>query len=120
MRQKITKGQKWTYVTREGETDSILTILELDKEKEIAHISLDHLKIKNTKSGEIILTSIEHLPVTINKLKENIKTMVDVVNVNKNEGYLYWEEMYNKNEAGIWSIDIASIVEIIEGTYNNS
>ena len=60
---KFKPGQVWSYLTRQRESDSTLTILEVDRSAMvgiIVHIRVDGLQAHNPK-GEIV-PSIEHMP----------------------------------------------------------
>lgn len=121
MKDKIEKGQVWSYRTRKGEEHSLLTIIDIQNlsNSKIAHVSIDGIEIKDFKTGDVLSYSISHLPIDLEILKVALRELKFYTEISENEGYLYWKAEYEKGKAGIWSIDIVEVIEMTERSSND-
>ena len=121
MKNKIKEGQVWSYKTRTSEEGSRLTIIKTDGHDKdlVIHIKIDGLKLIAKDSGDVIGTSIEHLPINLEMFKKSVRKIESVVESSINEGYLHWKKLFDKGNAGVWSIEIADAIEMTEETYNS-
>ncbi|AHM59263.1 hypothetical protein D770_04980 [Flammeovirgaceae bacterium 311] len=115
-------GQTWRYHTRNGENNSTLTIVKVEKLKNdtIIHIALSGLKIKHplVKSG--VSESIDHLPFSkeaiLNSVIEQIGSQSQLPDFM--EGYVQWKEAYESGNGGIFTITVKEAVGYVEQTMN--
>lgn len=118
---KYSVGQEWKYKTRQGEENSTLKILKINKYPDsgkVIHISVKGLKMKNPHHPEGIADKISHLPITedaldksIISIKNNIRQMPDSTEM---DGYSYWKKEFEKGDAGVFSIPVSEIVSLME------
>lgn len=117
---QLATGQLWRYHTRPGEESSRLIINRIDLTAEhgpIYHISVLGLQIHQ---GNNMLTEINHAPISQEPLLQSLIELVDdqVVYPEYEEGYNKWQEAYEEENAGIFTLDVAALVEMIELTVN--
>ena len=76
-------GQVWEYQTRQHESESKLTIVQVDslKGQEIIHISLEGLRIKNPQAPKGYGDKVSHLPISPEALKSSVTTLVGQTSV---------------------------------------
>ncbi|MBL4677030.1 MAG: hypothetical protein JKY70_12615 [Mucilaginibacter sp.] len=119
MTQKIEKGQIWTYNNREGEDDSFIVIIKLDdsnSQNPVAHVSTENLSKPGSEEVDTTTWSIGHAPVQLGILAGALKTLKGYREIEFNEGYTYWKEEYDKGKAGVWSIPINEMIDLIQET----
>jgi len=120
---KYSVGQRWSYQTREGEEDSYLIILRIDKDAKlgnIIHIALRGLKMKSRRSPEGIIENVNHLPFSEEALnKSGLKLLKEKSEVpDFEEGYRMWREAFDAGHAGVYSITVAEAVKVMETALN--
>jgi hypothetical protein len=120
--EKYKSGQIWQYETREGEEDSRVMILKVDKTKKevIVHISVLNVKIKKPQKEGDFTTEIGHLPFSresidksLTKLESSNNELPDFL-----EGYNQWKEAFDSGQGGIFSIIVKEAVGYVEQTMN--
>ncbi|MEO6979591.1 MAG: hypothetical protein ABI113_14470 [Mucilaginibacter sp.] len=121
LKSKIKEGQVWSYNCRNSEQESRLTIIKLDKpgNEQIVHIRVDNVSIIQRNTGEVIATSIEHLPMSLDAFSKSVRKIESTVEIAINDGYFHWKKLFDKGEAGVWSVEVSDAIEITESTYNN-
>lgn len=118
---KFKVGQIWKYNTRQGEENSTLTILKVEKYDSIGlviHISIDGLKLKNTQEPEEFYHDIQHLPFSREAILTSVKTLVSEDNKLPDyvDGYNNWKESFDKKKAGVFSIAVCDAIKYVEET----
>lgn len=118
---KYRVGQEWNYKTRPGEENSILKILKIEEYSasgKVIHISINGLKMKNPHHPEGIADKISHLPITeealdksVIRIKNDTRQMPDSI---ETDGYSYWKKEFDKGNAGVFSIPVSEIVNVME------
>ncbi|WP_146940962.1 hypothetical protein [Chryseobacterium hagamense] len=118
---KYRVGQEWNYKTRPGEENSILKILKTEEypaSGKVIHISINGLKMKDPHHPEGIADKISHLPITeealdqsVISIKKDTRRMPDSIEV---DGYSYWKKEFDKGNAGVFSIPVSEIVNVME------
>jgi hypothetical protein len=115
---KFKPNQVWKYNTRNGEENSLITILKVeqdDKQGVIVHIAVDELHINGINGKE--QNEITHLPFSKEALLNSVTELIDK-NVNDlpeyREGYEQWKEAFDMGKAGIWSITVNEAIDSIE------
>ena len=116
-------GQKWAYEAREGEKDSYLIILKIDRDAKlgnIIHIALRGLKIKNRRSPEGVSENVDHMPFSEEALKNSgLKLLKEKTELpDFDEGYQIWRKDFDAGRAGVYSITVAEAVKVMETALN--
>ncbi len=117
------EGQIWSYKTREGEENSTVLINKVeehDKLGKIFHISIDGVRVKNPHAPSGLSQALPHFPVSEETLKISFVKLIGKSNPNPDyiEGYNTWKSAFDAGEAGIFTIPVSEIVDIIEQTVN--
>ncbi|MDR2852587.1 MAG: hypothetical protein LBV61_05985 [Burkholderiaceae bacterium] len=112
--------QVWQYKTRPGESDSRLYIIKAESwpnGERIFHIYVDKLKIKNPMLADGVQTVVPHAPVSEQTLKLSVTRFQKKTDVLPDiaEGYSAWKEQYDQGGAGVFTISVSEIINIIEG-----
>jgi hypothetical protein len=121
--QDFAEGQLWNYKTRPGENGSQVLInkVEIDpKLGKIFHISVSGVKVKNPKIAGGFSTTLPHFPVSEETLKKSLTKFNGKSQPNPEyyEGYMTWKSAFDKGEAGVFTIDVADIVGVVEKAIN--
>lgn len=121
--QNYAAGQLWQYRARPGEEDSRVLINRVDPDVmhgQIFHISVLDVNIVNPQTPEGLTTELPHFPVSEESLHKSLTRLVATEESNPDymEGYNIWKEAFDAGKAGVFSIDVAEIVNIIEASVN--
>lgn len=121
--QDFTEGQVWSYKTRKGEESSRVLINKVEtnpKFGKIFHISVSGVKVKNPRISGGISTNLPHFPVSEETLKKSLTKLKGKNQPNPDyyEGYQTWKSAFDKGNAGIFTIDVADIVGVVEEAIN--
>lgn len=121
--QDFAEGQVWSYKARKGEDKSQVVInkIEIDpKLGKIFHISVSGVKVKNPRIAGGISTELPHFPVSEETLKRSLIKLKGTKQINPDyrDGYQTWRSAFDKGEAGIFTIDVAKIVGVVEQAVN--
>ncbi|GGZ96608.1 hypothetical protein GCM10008090_01060 [Arenicella chitinivorans] len=115
-------GQIWSYQTRDHEAESKLTIVQIDRRegKEIIHISIDGLRIKNPQAPSGYGSDISHLPISPKALKASVTKLSGQAGIlsNYKEGYQIWREAFDSGQGGFFTISVAESVDYLEQAIN--
>lgn len=120
---KFEVGQIWNYETREGEENSTIQIVKIDKyenQEAIVHISVEGLKMKNPSIEGGISETIGHLPFARKSIDESVTKLVNPKSELSDfeEGYQNWKKAFEAEEGGIFTINISEAVKFVESTMN--
>lgn len=112
-------GQIWSYENRQGEANSTIQIVEIDKyvnQEAIIHISVNGLNLKNTTVEGGISETIGHLPFSRKAFEESITKLVksDEKLTDFEEGYMNWKEAFETGKGGIFTISIKEAINYVE------
>ena len=115
-------GQVWTYKTRKGEENSLVTILRLEKNINIGgivHVSLNGLKIANPAAPDGLTKEASHLPFAEEAIKKSVVALQLSVEVGSAymEGYEMWRSAFEQGKAGVFTISLIEGVEFLEGMF---
>ncbi|MBS9773850.1 MAG: hypothetical protein KGV59_01660 [Tenacibaculum sp.] len=104
---KLKVGQIWKYNTNDNSTVIILKI-ESRRGVDIVHIAVNGLNSKEFKN-------IGHLPFDKNTLIESLTEMISEDNIlpDFEEGYNQWNEAFENETGGIFTISIKDAVKFI-------
>lgn len=116
---KYKVGQEWNYKTRKGEENSTLKILKIEeypKHGKVIHISIGGLKVGNPNVEKGFANEFTHIPISeialdksVAKLKNEKVKLPDSI-----DGYSYWKKEFDQGIAGIFSISVYEIVDLME------
>lgn len=117
------EGQLWGYHTRKGEENSRVLINKVETSPrlgKIFHISVLNVKVKNPRIDGGLSTDLPHFPVSQETLKKSLTRLrgKSAPNPNYREGYETWKNAFDQGKAGIFTIDVADIVDAVEHTIN--
>jgi hypothetical protein len=120
------EGQVWSYKNRVGEEKSTLLILYIEnldsnlKEDKVIHIAIDNIKIKNLKNNKKISDGIQHVPLSERALIKSVLKLEkhNVELPDFREDYNYWKKAFENGEGGVWSVEVAKIIDYTEETLN--
>lgn len=121
--QDYAESQVWSYKARKGEETSRVLINKVEtnpKLGNIFHISVSGVKVKNPRIAGGISTDLPHFPVSEETLKKSLTKLTgkSLPNPDYYEGYQTWKSAFDKGEAGVFTIDVADIVGVIEQAIN--
>ncbi|HEX5033811.1 MAG TPA: hypothetical protein VFW62_04970 [bacterium] len=114
-------GERWKYKAPPGQEDSRLVVLGAEKDPGIGwiiHISVESLRLPAPRHPDGVVTEIMHFPISLVSFEQALiaedKARFAPV-VFPNEGYETWKE----NQGGVWSVPVASLVQMIAGFYSD-
>jgi len=116
---EFSEGQLWSYKSRQGEEDSRVLINKIEQDEKLGniyHISIYDINLKNSRSETGVVEDLPHFPVSEETLDMSLDELIKVTQINSEyiEGYNSWKSAFDAREAGIFTISIAEIVEVIE------
>ena len=116
---KLRAGQVWAYEARPGESDSVLTILRIEKYSDlgtVVHVRVDGIHMVNPLKGGAI-TDIPHLPFkelavqrSVTHLLSTSPTVPDF-----REGYNTWRAAYQVGQAGAFDMPVRDVLNAMLG-----
>ena len=86
----------------------------------IFHVSVRAVKVKNKRSLSGLTTELPHFPVSAKTLELSVTKhlRMEPPNPEYMEGYATWRRAFDQGKAGIFTIPIAEIVEVVEKSIN--
>ncbi len=103
---KYQAGQSWQYRAREGEEHSRIVVLKTETRcsERILHI---------TVVGDGVDSPL-HMPFSISAMDKSVTEMDEaIVSLPEFEtGYEIWREEYDKEQAGIYAIPVADVLDL--------
>jgi len=117
---ELRPGQVWRYATRPGEEQSRVQILKVDSDPvigEIIHIAITKVRILPSENG-LSVTTIGHVPISREALEGSGLSLESKSGEPPDipEGYKVWRDAFHGGTAGVFSIPVAEIVEVMEIT----
>ncbi|CAD7809670.1 hypothetical protein CHRY9390_02048 [Chryseobacterium aquaeductus] len=116
---KYVIGQEWNYKTRKSEENSTLKILKIEEyptHGKVIHISIGGLKVGNPNVEKGFAKEFTHIPITeealnksVTELKNGKIKLPDYI-----DGYNYWKKEFDQGIAGVFSISVSEIVDLME------
>jgi hypothetical protein len=106
-----------------GEEGSTVLINKVEKDAKLGrifHISILGVKVKNKRAPGGVSTELPHSPVSEETLKKSLAKYLgsSAPNPEYVEGYKIWKDAFDKGHAGVFTIEVAEIVGVIEQTLN--
>lgn len=123
MAKDFAAGQEWSYKTRPQDDGSTLIIAQIDKNEKlgnIIHISLINVNVKNPHIDGGISKELPHFPVSEESLRNSVieyKGMAKTIPPYQ-EGYKTWKEAFDDGKAGVFTIPVSEIVDVVEKAIN--
>lgn len=116
---KYKVGQEWNYKTRKGEENSTLKILKIEEyptHGKVIHISISGLRVINPDSNEGFANEFTHIPISEKALDESVTELKSekVKLPDFIDGYSYWKKEFDQGVAGVFSISVSEIVDLME------
>src|SRR5262249_14963687 len=115
--------QVWSYRTRKGEEGSTLLINKVENDPnlgQIFHISVAKVRVRNRHAPSGVIDELPHFPVSKQTLEASCTKLVgkSAPNPEYVEGYNEWKRAFDQGKAGVFTISVAEIVQIVEDTLN--
>lgn len=116
---KYKVGQEWNYKARTGEEKSTLKILKIEEyptHGKVIHISIGGLKVGDPDVEKGFANEFTHIPITEEALDKSVTELKNekVKLPNKIDGYDYWKKEFDQGIAGVFSISVSEIVDLME------
>lgn len=119
----FTPGQVWRYRTRPAEDASRVMIGKIEERAgagAIVHVKLVGLAIKNTSAPGGVSSVMTHAPISEAAFAASITELTgDAADLDGFEdGYGTWLSAFEAGDAGIFTITLAEIVDVMEQAFN--
>jgi len=108
-------GQVWNYKTRPTESNSTLTIVSVEKNKEkgvIVGVYIDNLNIPSLGNGAVIHflpISKEALKNSLAGMKDNIESLPDY-----KESYREWKNKFDLKQCEFYKYPVSQVIDTIQ------
>ena len=114
-------GQQWSYQTRAGEEKSVVVIDLVEQDAKLGaiyHISILHVNIHKPGSAVRKETDLPHVPVSQKTLDASVIALLKTGEpvAAYRQGYAIWKESFDAGKAGVFTIPVTQIIDIIETT----
>ena len=116
-------GQVWRYNTRSGEEASRVIIGRIEKSPKIGtivHVKLTGLRIKNPDAPGGLSLVMTHAPISESALSASVTELTKEVSDldGFSEGYNTWLSSFRVGDAGVFTIPLSQVTEVMEQTLN--
>lgn len=116
---KYKVGQMWSYKNRPQEPSSTFTVVKVessDKLGTIVHISLQGLKVKNSRHKSGFSDTVSHMPFSAKAIDQSVTKLVkeNADLPDYQDGYNQWKQAFDAGKGGIFTITVAEAIEVIE------
>ena len=113
--------QKWAYKTRPGEESSTVIINKVEAHPKLGNIyqiSVTGIRIKNPAGQRGVQVELPHFPVSLTTLEQSLTNFIGQTKPTPGylDGYNEWKAAFDQGNAGIFTITVAEIVDIVEST----
>jgi hypothetical protein len=120
---EFAEGQVWSYHTRPGETGSTILINKIEIHpvlKTIYHIGIFVARVKDPWAPSGVATRLPHFPVSTQTLEKSCIELIGHAEPDPEylDGYAIWKKEFDQGRAGIFTVTVAEIVDIIETAIN--
>jgi hypothetical protein len=115
-------GQLWTYQTRTDEAASRILIQRVEHDAnagEIVHIRVVNLRFQGPRG---VINQIPHLPYSgpaLRKCLIALESSGNEVPPDYEAGYKIWREAFDTGTGGIFTLDVAGVLEGMEQRFVN-
>jgi hypothetical protein len=114
---KFQAGQIWQYQTRAKEPRSRILIQRVEENEklgEIVHIRVTHLAFKGPKGNIEVLPHLPFSAPALRKCLTKLESSGNDVPSDYLNGYKVWREAFDAGKGGIFTLDVASVLETME------
>lgn len=116
---KYKVGQVWSYKTRPQEPNSTFTVVKVESSEKlgtIVHVSLQGLKVKNSRHKNGFSDTVSHMPFSEKAIDQSVTKLVkeNADLPDYQEGYNQWKQAFDAGKGGIFTITVAEAIEVIE------
>jgi hypothetical protein len=115
-------GQVWTYQTRKHEPTSRILIQRVEhdpKAGEIVHIRVMNLSFKGPKGSISVLPHLPYSGASLRKCLVALESSGNTVPSDYEAGYKIWREAFDAGKGGIFTLDVAGVLDGMEKTSAN-
>ena len=121
--QPYAEGQLWSYKTRPNEPDSTLLIGKVERNARLGliyHISVLGVSVRNRRAPTGVTHELPHFPVSDATLNASCIKLIGYSEPNPQfaQGYAEWRRAFDQGNAGVFTIPVSEIVDILETTIN--
>lgn len=111
----LQQGQVWAYKTRPGESDSTITVLNVERYKDIGtvvHIRVDRVRMTNPLKGNVV-TDIPHLPFKESAVRRSVIKLIRTLSSvpEFQDGYDTWKKAYLAGQTGAFDSSINATLD---------
>ena len=119
---ELKTGQVWSYHTRPGEEGSRIYLARIDRgmgPRDIYHLYIDGLKLKNPKMEGGMQDHLVHLPIVREALEASVTELLqsDAEMPDISEGYALWLLSFEKGQAGVFTIPVDQAIQYVEKAF---
>lgn len=115
-------GQVWRMLARPQDGDAHVAVLDVIDHPElgqICSIAITGIKIRNAFIEGGVQTQLPHAPVTAQVLREAVTELTEsdgptADHPGFSEAYRQWREPFDAGEAGVFTISLWEILDLIE------
>lgn len=115
-------GQVWRVLARPQDGDAHVAVLDVIDHPDlgqICSIAMTGINIRNAFIEGGVQTQLPHAPVTAQVLREAVTELVEsdgptADHPGFSEAYQQWREPFDKEEAGVFTISLNEILDLIE------
>ncbi len=123
--EQYSEGQLWSYQTRMNESQSKVLINKIESHEKLGkifHISVLEVKVRNPSASNGVTTELPHFPVAEETLNKSLTKLLGKKSINPEylEGYSMWKKAFDEGNAGIFTISVAEIVDVVEESINQN
>jgi len=114
---KFQPGQLWQYRTRASEPRSRILIQRVEQHEklgEIVHIRVTNLVFKGPKGNIDVLPHLPYSGTELRKSLTKLESSGNGVPSDYLDGYKVWREAFDAGKAGIFTADVASVIDGME------
>lgn len=115
-------GQVWRVLARPQDGDAHVAVLDVINDEQLGQIcciAMTGIHIRNAFIEGGVQTQLPHAPVTAEVLRDAVTELVESAgptaeDPNFAEAYQQWRKPYDAGEAGVFTISLNEILDVIE------
>ncbi len=111
-------GQVWRFHSRPDEEQSALTITRVETHPSlgtVVHVRVQGVRIPNPMHPDGESSEIGHMPFAADAVRRSVTHLVhEGSETGDDDGYATWKEAFDRDDAGVFTITVAEVVEMME------
>jgi hypothetical protein len=114
---KFEAGQLWRYQTRAKEPKSRILIQRVEHNEklgEIVHVRVTNLKFKGPYGNVVVLPHLPYSGTALRMSLTELESSGNSVPSDYLEGYTVWREAFDAGKGGVFTLDVASVLDGME------